>query len=60
MAEEVKTAHEGEVIGPFIEEKIERGLSLGETIAETHGRAGSSTSPTRSTGCAPSRTTSIR
>ena len=34
VAEEVKTAHQGEVIGLFIEEKIERGMSLAETIAE--------------------------
>ncbi len=40
MAEEVKTAHEGEVIGLFIEEKIERGLSLGETIAEIRRQGG--------------------
>src|SRR5919108_713368 len=34
VAEEVKTADQGEVIGLFIEEKIERGMSLQETIAE--------------------------
>jgi len=34
VAEEIKTAHQGEVIGLFIEEKIPRGLSLEETIAE--------------------------
>ena len=28
VSEEVKTAHEGEVIGLFIEEKIPRGMSL--------------------------------
>ncbi|MGZ5311381.1 MAG: glycosyltransferase [Solirubrobacterales bacterium] len=40
VAEEVKTAHEGEVIGLFIEEKIERGLSLAETIAEIRRQGG--------------------
>ena len=34
VAEEVKTADQGEVIGLFIEEKIPRGLTLEETIAE--------------------------
>jgi predicted metal-dependent phosphoesterase TrpH len=34
VAEEVKTAGEGEVIGLFIEEKIPRGLSLKDTVAE--------------------------
>src|SRR5580692_7289901 len=34
VGEEVKTAGEGEVIGLFIKEKIPRGLSLKETIAE--------------------------
>jgi hypothetical protein len=40
VAEEVKTAHQGEVIGLFIEEKIERGLSLAETIAEIKRQGG--------------------
>jgi glycosyltransferase involved in cell wall biosynthesis len=40
VAEEVKTADEGEVIGLFIEEKIPRGLSLGETIAEIKRQGG--------------------
>jgi predicted metal-dependent phosphoesterase TrpH len=34
VGEEVKTAGQGEVIGLFIEEKIPRGLSLAETVAE--------------------------
>ncbi len=34
VGEEIKTASEGEVIGLFINEKIPRGLSLEETIAE--------------------------
>jgi predicted metal-dependent phosphoesterase TrpH len=40
VAEEVKTAHEGEVIGLFLEEKIERGMSLAETIAEIRRQGG--------------------
>jgi glycosyltransferase involved in cell wall biosynthesis len=40
VAEEVKTAHEGEVIGLFIREKIERGMSLAETIAEIRRQGG--------------------
>ncbi|MDP9228234.1 MAG: PHP domain-containing protein, partial [Actinomycetota bacterium] len=40
LAEEVKTAHEGEVIGLFLEEKIERGMSLAETIAEIRRQGG--------------------
>ena len=40
VSEEVKTAHEGEVIGLFIEEKIERGMSLAETIAEIRRQGG--------------------
>ncbi|MDP9187805.1 MAG: PHP domain-containing protein, partial [Actinomycetota bacterium] len=40
LAEEVKTAHQGEVIGLFIEEKIERGMSLAETIAEIRRQGG--------------------
>jgi hypothetical protein len=34
VGEEVKTAEQGEVIGLFIEEKIPRGLTMGETVAE--------------------------
>ena len=40
VAEEVKTASEGEVIGLFIEEKIERGMSLAETIDEIRRQGG--------------------
>jgi hypothetical protein len=40
MAEEVKTAHEGEVIGLFLTERIERGLSMAETIAEIRRQGG--------------------
>ena len=40
VAEEVKTADQGEVIGLFIKEKIERGMSLDETIAEIRRQGG--------------------
>ena len=40
VAEEVKTKEQGEVIGLFIEEKIPRGLSLEETIAEIRRQGG--------------------
>ncbi len=40
VAEEVKTAHEGEVIGLFIERKIERGMSMADTIAEIRRQGG--------------------
>jgi predicted metal-dependent phosphoesterase TrpH len=40
VAEEVKTAGQGEVIGLFIEEKIPRGLSLRETVAEIRRQGG--------------------
>jgi predicted metal-dependent phosphoesterase TrpH/glycosyltransferase involved in cell wall biosynthesis len=40
VAEEVKTAHQGEVIGLFIEEKIERGMTMEETIAEIRRQGG--------------------
>jgi glycosyltransferase involved in cell wall biosynthesis len=40
VGEEVKTAEEGEVIGLFIEEKIERGGTLEETIAEIKRQGG--------------------
>jgi hypothetical protein len=40
VGEEVKTATQGEVIGLFIEEKIPRGLTLEETIAEIRRQGG--------------------
>ena len=40
VAEEVKTAHQGEVIGLFLQEKIPRGLTLQETIAEIKRQGG--------------------
>ncbi len=40
VGEEVKTAGQGEVIGLFIEEKIPRGLSLQETVAEIERQGG--------------------
>jgi predicted metal-dependent phosphoesterase TrpH len=40
VAEEIKTAEQGEVIGLFIKEKIPRGLSLRETVAEIHDQGG--------------------
>jgi predicted metal-dependent phosphoesterase TrpH/glycosyltransferase involved in cell wall biosynthesis len=40
LAEEVKTADQGEVIGLFIEEKIERGMTMAETIAEIRRQGG--------------------
>ncbi len=40
VGEEVKTAHQGEVIGLFIQDKIPRGLSLAETIAEIKRQGG--------------------
>jgi predicted metal-dependent phosphoesterase TrpH/glycosyltransferase involved in cell wall biosynthesis len=40
VAEEVKTADQGEVIGLFIEERIERGMTLEETIAEIRRQGG--------------------
>ena len=40
VSEEVKTAHEGEVIGLFIEEKIPRGMSMRETIDAIHSQGG--------------------
>jgi hypothetical protein len=40
VAEEVKTGEQGEVIGLFIEEKIPRGLTLQETIAEIKRQGG--------------------
>jgi predicted metal-dependent phosphoesterase TrpH/glycosyltransferase involved in cell wall biosynthesis len=40
VAEEVKTAEQGEVIGLFIEEKIQRGMTMEETIAEIRRQGG--------------------
>ena len=40
VAEEVKTAEQGEVIGLFIEEKIPRGMTLDETIAAIRAQGG--------------------
>ena len=40
VAEEVKTAEQGEVIGLFIEEKIPRGMTMAETIAEIRRQGG--------------------
>ncbi len=40
VGEEVKTAEQGEVIGLFIEEKIPRGMTLEETIAEIKRQGG--------------------
>jgi predicted metal-dependent phosphoesterase TrpH len=40
VGEEVKTAGQGEVIGLFLEEKIPRGLSLEETVAEIRRQGG--------------------
>jgi predicted metal-dependent phosphoesterase TrpH len=40
VGEEVKTASQGEVIGLFIEERIPRGLTLAETIAEIKRQGG--------------------
>ena len=40
LAEEVKTASQGEVIGLFIKEKIPRGMTLEETVAEIKRQGG--------------------
>jgi hypothetical protein len=40
VGEEVKTAYQGEVIGLFLQEKIPRGLSLQETVAEIKRQGG--------------------
>jgi predicted metal-dependent phosphoesterase TrpH len=40
VAEEVKTAEQGEVIGLFLEEKIPRGLTMAKTIAEIRRQGG--------------------
>jgi predicted metal-dependent phosphoesterase TrpH len=40
VAEEVKTAEQGEVIGLFLEEKIPRGMTMAETIAAIRRQGG--------------------
>ena len=40
VGEEVKTSGQGEVIGLFIEEKIARGMTLAETVAEIKRQGG--------------------
>jgi predicted metal-dependent phosphoesterase TrpH len=40
VAEEVKTAEQGEVIGLFLEEKIPKGLTMAKTIAEIRRQGG--------------------
>jgi hypothetical protein len=40
VGEEVKTASQGEVIGLFLQEKIPRGLTLEETVAEIKRQSG--------------------
>ncbi|UJA18870.1 glycosyltransferase [Thermoleophilia bacterium SCSIO 60948] len=40
VAEEIKTAEQGEVIGLFLEEKIERGMTMAETIAAIRDQGG--------------------
>jgi len=40
VGEEVKTAEQGEVIGLFLEEKVPRGMTLPETIAEIKRQGG--------------------
>jgi len=40
VAEEVKTAEQGEVIGLFLEEKIPKGMSMAETIAAIRAQGG--------------------
>ncbi len=40
VGEEVKTANQGEVIGLFLSERIERGLTLAETVAEIKRQGG--------------------
>ncbi len=40
VAEEVKTAEQGEVIGLFLQEKIPRGMTMAETIAEIRRQGG--------------------
>jgi predicted metal-dependent phosphoesterase TrpH len=40
VAEEVKTAEQGEVIGLFLEEKIPKGLTMAETLREIRAQGG--------------------
>jgi predicted metal-dependent phosphoesterase TrpH len=40
VGEEVKTARQGEVIGLFLQEKIPRGMTLAETVAEIRRQGG--------------------
>ena len=40
VAEEVKTAEQGEVIGLFLEEKIAKGMTMAETIAAIRAQGG--------------------
>jgi predicted metal-dependent phosphoesterase TrpH len=40
VGEEVKTASQGEVIGLFLQEKIARGLTMAETVAEIRRQGG--------------------
>ena len=40
IAEEVKTAEQGEVIGLFLEEKIPRGMTMAETISQIKRQGG--------------------
>jgi glycosyltransferase involved in cell wall biosynthesis len=40
VGEEIKTASQGEVIGLFLKEKIPRGLTLAETVAEIRRQGG--------------------
>jgi predicted metal-dependent phosphoesterase TrpH/glycosyltransferase involved in cell wall biosynthesis len=40
VSEEVKTAEQGEVIGLFVSERIERGMTMAETIAEIRRQGG--------------------
>ena len=40
VAEEVKTAEQGEVIGLFLKERIDRGMTMAETIAEIRRQGG--------------------
>jgi len=40
VAEEVKTAEQGEVIGLFLEEKIPKGMTMAETIAAIRAQSG--------------------
>jgi predicted metal-dependent phosphoesterase TrpH len=40
VGEEVKTAEQGEVIGLFLEEKIDRGMTMAETVAEIRRQGG--------------------